>query len=50
MKEKYDVIGMSCSACSAHIDKAIRNVDGVQDVNVNLLNNSMVVDYDLIKG
>lgn len=46
MKEKYDVIGMSCSACSAHIDKAIRNVDGVQDVNVNLLNNSMVVDYD----
>ncbi len=46
MKEKYDVIGMSCSACSAHIDNAIRNVDGVQDVNVNLLNNSMVVDYD----
>lgn len=46
MKEKYDIIGMSCSACSAHIDKAMRNVDGVQDVNVNLLNNSMVVDYD----
>lgn len=46
MKEKYDVIGMSCSACSAHIDKAIRNVNGVQDVNVNLLNNSMVVEYD----
>jgi len=46
MKKKYDVIGMSCSACSAHVDKAIRHVDGVYDVNVNLLSNSMVVDYD----
>ncbi|MBS5370249.1 MAG: heavy metal translocating P-type ATPase [Longibaculum muris] len=46
MKEKYDVIGMSCSACSAHIDKAIRHLDGVVDVNVNLLSNSMVVEYD----
>lgn len=46
MKQKYDVIGMSCSACSAHIDKAVRKVDGVQEVNVNLLSNTMVVDYD----
>lgn len=46
MKKKYDVIGMSCSACSAHIDKAVREVDGVLDVNVNLLNNSMVVELD----
>jgi len=49
MKHKYDVIGMSCSACSAHIDKAVRKVEGVYDVNVNLLSNSMVVDFDETK-
>lgn len=46
MKKKYDVIGMTCSACVAHVDKAVRKVDGVKDVNVNLLNNCMTVDYD----
>lgn len=46
MKQKYDVIGMSCSACQAHVDKAVRSLQGVSDVNVNLLSNSMVVEYD----
>lgn len=46
MKRKYDIIGMTCSACSAHIDKAIRHIDGIQSVNVNLLNNFMVVEFD----
>lgn len=46
MKKKYDVIGMTCSACVAHVDKAVRKVDGVSDVSVNLLNNCMIVDYD----
>lgn len=46
MKQKYDVIGMTCSSCSSHVEKAVRKVDGVLDVNVNLLNNSMVVDFD----
>lgn len=46
MKQKYDVMGMTCSACSDHVDKAVRHLDGVQDVNVNLLSNCMVVDYD----
>jgi len=46
MKQKYDIIGMSCSACSATIDKAVRKIDGVQEVNVNLLNNNMIVEYD----
>lgn len=46
MKQKFDIIGMSCSACSAHIDKAVRQIDGIYDVNVNLLNNSMAVEYD----
>ena len=44
--EKYLINGMSCAACSARVDKAVRNLKGVNDVNVNLLTNSMVVSYD----
>lgn len=46
MSQKYNVTGMTCSACSASVDKAIRKLDGIKDVNVNLLTNSMIVDYD----
>ena len=45
-KEKYDITGMSCAACSARVEKAVRNVEGVREVSVNLLTNSMVVSYD----
>lgn len=45
MKQIYDVTGMTCSACSARVDKVVRKVDGVQEVNVNLLQNKMTVDY-----
>jgi Cu2+-exporting ATPase len=44
--EKYDVTGMSCAACSAHINKAVSQVEGVKEVNVNLLTNSMTVSYE----
>lgn len=44
--QKFNVTGMSCSACSAAVDKSVRKVGGVQDVNVNLLTNSMTVNYD----
>ncbi len=44
--EKYNIIGMACSACAAHLDKSVRKLDGVQDVAVNLLTNSMSVDFD----
>ncbi|MFQ9901623.1 MAG: heavy-metal-associated domain-containing protein [Ruthenibacterium sp.] len=37
---------MTCSACSAHVEKAVRKVQGVQNVTVNLLTNSMVVEAD----
>ena len=37
---------MTCSACSAHVDKSVRKLPGVQEVNVNLLQNSMTVEYD----
>ena len=45
MREKFNVKGMSCAACVAHVDKAVRAVDGVLDCQVNLLTNSMEVEY-----
>ena len=45
-KKKFDVVGMTCSACVAHVEKSVRKLNGVQEVNVNLLTNSMTVDYD----
>ena len=44
--EKFEVGGMTCAACQAHVDKAVRGVTGVSDVTVNLLSGSMTVDYD----
>ncbi len=46
MKQKFDVTGMTCSACSSYVDKCVRKLSGVEEVNVNLLNNDMVVVYD----
>jgi copper ion binding protein len=43
--EKFEVTGMSCAACSSHVEKAVRSVPGVRDVAVSLLTNSMTVDY-----
>ena len=45
-KGKYDVTGMTCSACSSRVDKAVRKLEGVNEVSVNLLTNSMEVSYD----
>lgn len=45
-KKKFEVTGMTCSACQAHVEKAVGSVSGVQSVNVNLLQNSMQVTYD----
>ena len=46
MKQKFDVTGMTCSACSAHVEKAVRKLEGIDTVSVNLLKNNMVVEYD----
>lgn len=46
MKQTFDVTGMSCAACEARVDKATRGVSGVDNVAVNLLKNSMEVEYD----
>lgn len=45
-KEKYVVTGMSCSACSSRVEKAVSKLDGMQKASVNLLTNSMQVEYD----
>lgn len=45
-KDRFDVTGMSCSACSSHVEKSVSKVDGVEKVSVNLLTNSMQVEYD----
>ncbi len=46
MKQKFEVSGMTCTACSAHVEKAVCRLPGVQEVNVSLMTNSMQVDYD----
>ena len=46
MRQKFTVTGMTCSACSAHVEKAVSALEGVSGVNVNLLGGSMQVDYD----
>jgi len=46
MNQKFAVTGMTCAACSARIEKAVQKADGVLSVQVNLLTNSMSVEYD----
>ena len=41
--EKYIVTGMSCAACQAHVEKAVKGVEGVESCSVSLLTNSMNV-------
>ncbi len=45
-KEKFTVTGMTCSACSARVQKAVEKIEGTADVTVNLLTNSMQLQYD----
>lgn len=46
IKQKYAVTGMTCSACSSHVEKSVRKLQGIAEVSVNLLTNSMQVSYD----
>lgn len=45
-QQKFEVTGMTCSACSAHVEKGVAKLAGVQSVQVNLLQNSMRVSYE----
>lgn len=46
MKQKFNVTGMTCSACSAHVEKSVSKLEGVSEVAVSLLTNSMTVTYN----
>lgn len=45
-KERFDITGMTCSACSARVEKAVAGLEGVSEASVNLLKNSMSVSFD----
>ena len=45
-QEKFDVGGMTCASCQAHVDCAVSKLDGVNSVAVNLLSGSMAVEFD----
>ncbi len=44
-KEKYNITGMSCAACSSKVERVVGKLEGVENVSVNLLTNSMQVEY-----
>ncbi len=46
MKKTFDVKGMTCAACQAHVNDAVCKLDGIISCNVNLLKNNMIVEYD----
>ena len=48
-KQQFTITGMTCSACSARVEKAVAKVDGTKEVSVNLLTNSMQLEYDEAK-
>lgn len=45
-KERYHISGMTCSACSAHVEKAVKKLEAVEWASVNLLAETMDVEYD----
>jgi len=45
-KQKFNITGMTCSACSSRVEKVVRKLEGVQTADVNLLANSMMAEYD----
>ncbi len=46
MEKKFQVTGMTCSACQANVEKSVRKLEGIHSVNVNLLTGGMQVEYD----
>ena len=45
-KQKFNITGMTCSACSAHVEKAVRRLKGVKAADVSLMTNSMTAEFD----
>lgn len=45
-RQTFDITGMSCAACAAHVEKASGTLDGVEEASVSLLTNALTVVYD----
>ena len=48
MQKRFIIKGMSCAACVSHVEKAVKKLDGVYDVNVSLLNNTLTLNTDVV--
>jgi len=46
MKQKFDITGMTCSACANHVEKAVTKLPGTKNANVNLMQNILQIEYD----
>ena len=46
MKETYYIFGMTCAACSSHVQKAVSSIDGIISCDVSLLTNQMTVEHN----
>ncbi len=46
MKKEFDVSGMTCSSCAIHVEKSVRKIEGLGEVRVNLLTNTLSIDMD----
>ena len=46
VKQKFNITGMTCSACSSHVEKAVRKLEGIQTADVSLMTNSMTAEFD----
>lgn len=46
MREKFNIQGMTCSSCVSHVEKAVKKLNGIKSINVNLLQNMMIVEYN----
>ena len=44
--EKFSVTGMTCAACQANVTRCVQKLEGVDNVDVNLLSRQMTVKYD----
>lgn len=49
IKKTFNVTGMTCSACSSRVEKAVCSLDGAEKVSVNLLTNTLKLEYDEAK-
>lgn len=46
MKQRFDITGMSCSACSSAVERSVNKLDGISSCQVSLLTNSMIAEFD----